>query len=208
MLKIIGKKLGMTSVFTEKGNCIAVTLIELGPCKVTQIKTQDGPDGYNAIQLSFADGMKEKNTSKALRGHFAKAGVEVSRHLEELRLDSVEGYELGQTIGVADLDLNQSVEVVGTTKGRGFTGGMKRHGFSGHRASHGEEKHHRGNGSLASSARLTHVWKGKRMSGHMGNVRQTVQNLQIFKIDAEKNLLVVKGCIPGHSGAKVTVVQA
>jgi len=208
MLKIIGKKLGMTSVFTEGGDCVAVTVIELGPCKVTQIKSAEGPDGYNAIQLSYADGMKEKNTSKALKGHFEKSGAEVSRYLEELRVDSVSGYELGQVISVADLDEKLVVEVAANSKGRGFAGGMKRHNFKGHRASHGEEKHHRTNGSLSSSARLTHVWKGKRMSGRMGNVRKTVKGLDIIKVDAEKNLLVVKGSVPGHSGAKVTVVQA
>jgi large subunit ribosomal protein L3 len=206
-MKIIGKKLGMTSVFTEDGESVAVTLIELGPCKVTQLKSADGPDGYNAVQISFADGKKEKNTSKALKGHFSKAGVEVSRYVEEERVDSIDGYEIGQVVSVADLDEALPVIVVGTSKGRGFAGGMKRHGFAGHRASHGEEKHHRTNGSLSSSARLTHVWKGKRMSGHMGNVRLTVKNLDIIKVDAEKNLLVVKGCVPGHSGAKVTVVQ-
>ena len=122
-------------------------------------------------------------------------------------MDSVDGYELGKTLTVADLDEKLPVTVVGTTKGRGFAGGMKRYGFAGHRASHGEEKHHRTNGSLSSSARLTHVWKGKRMSGHMGDARQTVKNLEIVKVDAEKNLIAVKGSVPGHSDAKVTVVQ-
>ena len=159
------------------------------------------------FSFAFADGKKEKNTSKALKGHFAKAGVEVSRYVEELRVDSVEGYEVGQELTVSSLDEKVPVSVVGTTKGRGFAGGMKRYGFAGHRASHGEEKHHRTNGSLSSSARLTHVWKGKRMSGHYGNVRQTVKGLEVVKVDAEKNLLVVKGAVPGHSGAKVTVVQ-
>jgi large subunit ribosomal protein L3 len=124
-----------------------------------------------------------------------------------MRLDDVEGYALGSSLTVEKLDEKLPVDIVGTTKGRGFAGGMKRHGFSGHRASHGEEKHHRTNGSLASSARLTHVWKGKRMAGHMGNVRETIKNLRIIKIDIEKNLLIVKGSIPGFSGAKVTVVQ-
>lgn len=207
MIKLIGKKLGMTSVFDEDGVSMPVTLIELGPCAVTQIKTVER-DGYNAIQIAFADGMKEKNLTKPVAGHLAKSKTGPARFFEEIRTDELEGVELGAQLTVEKLDPVLPVTVVGTTKGRGFAGGMKRHGFAGHRASHGEEKHHRTNGSLSSSARLTHVWKGKRMAGHMGNVRQTVKNIEIVKVDAEKNLLAIKGSIPGHSGAKVTVVQA
>lgn len=206
MIKLIGKKLGMTSVYTEAGESVPVTVIELGPCPVTQIKTVER-DGYSAVQIAYADGMKEKNLSKPVAGHLAKSGTAPVRFLEEIRVEDASSFELGSALTVEKLDQALPVTVVGTTKGRGFAGGMKRHGFAGHRASHGEEKHHRTNGSLSSSARLTHVWKGKRMSGHMGNVRQTVKNLDIIKVDAEKNLLVVKGSVPGFSGARVTVVQ-
>jgi large subunit ribosomal protein L3 len=207
MIKLIGKKLGMTSFFTEEGQSIPVTVIELGPCPVTQIKTVER-DGYSAVQIAYADGMKQKNLTKPVAGHLSKSGTSAVRFLEEIRIEDASAFELGASLTVERLDEALPVTVVGTTKGRGFAGGMKRHGFKGHRASHGEEKHHRTNGSLSSSARLTHVWKGKRMSGHMGNVRQTVKNLDIIKVDLEKNLLVVKGSVPGFSGARVTVVQA
>lgn len=205
-MKLIGKKLGMTSMFDEDGASIPVTLIELGPCPVTQIKTVDR-DGYNAVQIAFADGMKEKNLSKPAAGHLKKSETAPVRFLEEFRVEEGTEYELGTALTVEKLDENLPVTVEGNSKGRGFAGGMKRHGFKGHRASHGEEKHHRTNGSLSSSARLTHVWKGKRMAGHMGNVKHSIKGLSIVKIDTEKNLLVIKGSIPGHSGAKVTVVQ-
>lgn len=205
MIKLIGKKLGMTSVY-KNGVSTPVTVIELGPCPVTQIKTVER-DGYSAVQIGFANKMKMKNVTKPIAGHLAKAGVTPVRHLEEMRLDDVQGYEMGAILTVERLDEKLPVNIIGTTKGRGFAGAMKRHGFAGGPASHGCEKRHRTNGSLASSARLTHVWKGKRMSGHMGNVRETIKNLEIIKVDVEKNLLIVKGSIPGFSGAKVTVVQ-
>jgi large subunit ribosomal protein L3 len=206
MKKLIGKKLGMTSIFTEDGKNIPVTLIELGPCSVTQIKTLES-DGYSAVQIAYGDGVREKNVTKPVMGHLGKAGVGPSRYMEEIRCEDSAGYELGQVLTIAELDEKLPVDVIGTSKGRGFAGGMKRHGFAGHRASHGEEKHHRTNGSLSSSARLTHVWKGKRMSGHMGDARETIKNLAIVKVDVEKNIIAVKGSIPGHSDAKVTVVQ-
>jgi large subunit ribosomal protein L3 len=205
MIKLIGKKLGMTSVF-KNGITTPVTVIELGPCPVTQIKTVER-DGYSAVQIGFADRMKKKNTTKPMAGHFEKAGVAPVRFLEEIRIDDVTGMDLGASLTVERIDEKLPVDVIGTTKGRGFAGAVKRYGFRGGPASHGCEKRHRTNGSLASSARLTHVWKGKRMSGHMGNVRETIKNLEIVKIDVEKNLLIVKGSIPGFSGAKVTVVQ-
>jgi len=196
----------MTSIFSEEGESTPVTVIELGPCPVTQIKTVER-DGYSAVQIEFADKMKDKNLTKPVAGHLAKSGTGAVRFLEEIRVEDASSFELGKSLTVESLDQAVPVTVVGTTKGRGFAGGMKRYGFAGHRASHGEEKHHRTNGSLSSSARLTHVWKGKRMSGHMGNVRHTVKNLDIIKVDVEKNLLVVKGSVPGFSGARVTVVQ-
>ncbi|MBF0197743.1 MAG: 50S ribosomal protein L3 [Planctomycetes bacterium] len=206
MLKLIGKKMGMTSIFDEDGNMIPVTVLQMGPCPVTQIKTVER-DGYSAVQIAYADGMKKNNVSKPVAGHLEKSGVEAMRVFEEIRTDDVESYELGKELTVEIIDEGVSVSVVGTSKGRGFTGGMKRYGFAGHRASHGEEKHHRTNGSLSSAARLTHVWKGKRMSGHMGVDRKTIKNLDVVKVDKEKNIIVVKGSVPGHSGALVTVVQ-
>ena len=205
MIKLIGKKLGMTSIF-KNGVSTPVTLIELGPCPVTQIKTVER-DGYSAVQIGFADGMKAKNVGKPIAGHLQKAGVTPVRFLEEIRIDDIAGYDLGSMVTVSKLDALLPVDVIGNTKGRGFAGAVKRYNFRGGPASHGCEKRHRTNGSLASSARLTHVWKGKRMSGHMGDVRETIKNLEIIKVDAEKNLLIVKGSIPGFSGAKVTVVQ-
>lgn len=207
MLKILGKKLGMTSFFDEDGVMSPVTIIELGPCPITQIKTKE-KDGYSAVQIGLADGMKSKNQTKSITGHLKKSETGPIRKFTELRTDDIEKFELGKTLSVEDLDENRTVTVVGTSKGRGFAGGVKRYGFRGGDASHGEEKHHRTNGSLGSAARLTHVWKGKRMSGHMGNVKKTIKNLEIVKIDKEKNLLVVKGSIPGHSGSIVSVVQS
>jgi large subunit ribosomal protein L3 len=205
-MKILGKKLGMTSVYNEKGVYTPVTVIELGPCPITQIKTVE-KDGYSAVQIGLADGMKKKNLTKAVEGHLKKSESKPMRTLREERVDDVSGLELGKVLTVADLDATKTVNVIGTTKGRGFAGAVKRYGFSGGPAAHGCEKRHRTNGSLASSARLTHVWKGKRMSGHMGDVRETIKNLKIYKIDAEKNLLIVKGSIPGYSGSTVMVVQ-
>lgn len=205
MIKLIGKKLGMTSIYDSKDNLVPVTLIEIGPCPVTQVKTVE-KDGYEAYQIGLADGMKKKNMTKAQAGHIKGSGSEALRTLSEVRT-STEGIEVGKVFTVKDLNAGAAVRVIGTTKGRGFAGGVKRYGFRGGDASHGEEKHHRTNGSLSSTARLTHVWKGKRMSGHMGHVRQGVKNLKIEKIDEEKNLLVVKGSVPGHSGATVMVVQ-
>lgn len=205
-MKLLGTKLGMTSVFADDGSSVPVTLVEVQPNSITQIKTVER-DGYSAIQVGIQDGMKEKNLSKAVKGHLKKTEAAPMRTMIEFRVDDTEGYEEGATLGLDKLVETKTIDVIGTTKGRGFAGGMKRYGFAGHRASHGEEKHHRTNGSISSTARLTHVWKGKRMSGHMGDVQQTVKNLDIVKIDSEKNLLVIKGSIPGHSGATVTVVQ-
>jgi large subunit ribosomal protein L3 len=206
MLKLLGKKMGMTSVFEADGTVVPVTILEVEPNTITQVKTVER-DGYSAVQIAIKDGMKEKNLSKSVKGHLKKTDSAPMRTMVEFRADDVSAFEEGSTIAIDSLNEASPVDVIGTTKGRGFTGGVKRHGFKGHRASHGEEKHHRTNGSISSTARLTHVWKGKRMSGHMGDVRQTVKNLQIVEINAEKNILVIKGSIPGHSGSTVMVVQ-
>lgn len=208
MIKLIGKKRGMTSLYDEAGVRVSVTVIEIGSNPVVQLKTPE-KDGYAAVQLGWADGMKKKSMTKARQGHIAKSGAEALRILSEFRVEpeALLGYEVGKDLTVEILDAKRPVNVAGTTKGRGFTGGMKRHGFSGLGASHGVEKMHRTNGSLGSSARLTRVWKGKRMSGHMGNVRHTVRNLEIFKVDAEKGILLLKGSVPGHADALVYVTQ-
>ncbi len=207
MIKLLGIKQGMTSIFTEAGKAIPVTVLEVGPCPISQVKTIE-KDGYRAVQICFADGKKVKNMSKPEAGHLKAAGVDAARHLQEFRVDQIEeGMAVGKVLTLAEIDAKVPVTVVGTSKGRGFAGGMKRHGFKGHRASHGEEKHHRTNGSLASSARLTHVWKGKRMSGHYGVDRKTIKNLQIIRLDLEKNLLIVRGSVPGFSGSLVEVHQ-
>jgi len=206
MLTLLGKKMGMTSIFAEDGTVLPVTIVEVEPNVITQLKTVER-DGYSAVQVGIKDGMKEKNLSKPVRGHLKKTSSEPMRTMIEFRTDDLDGLEEGASIGLEKLTVGSNIDVIGTTKGRGFTGGMKRHGFKGHRASHGEEKHHRTNGSISSTARLTHVWKGKRMSGHMGNVRQTVKNIKVIEIDLEKNILVLKGSIPGFSGSTVMVVQ-
>jgi large subunit ribosomal protein L3 len=206
MLKLLGKKMGMTSFFEEDGTIVPVTIVELEPNTVTQIKTVER-DGYSAVQVGMKDGMKDKNLSKSVKGHLKKTNSDPMRTMIEFRAEDTSAFEEGSVIGLDNLNEAMQVDVIGTTKGRGFTGGMKRHGFKGHRASHGEEKHHRTNGSISSTARLTHVWKGKRMSGHMGDVQQTVKNLDIVEINKEKNILVIKGSIPGHSGSTVMVVQ-
>lgn len=209
-MKLIGKKKGMTSIFvkSKEGNEVytPVTVLEVGPCPVVQIKTTE-KDGYNAIQMGFADEMRESKVKKPVAGHLKKAGVSAMRTLAEDRDVDVTQYEVGQVLTAADLEEGRLVDVIGNSKGRGFAGGMKRYGFKGHRASHGEEKHHRTNGSLTSSGRLTHVWKGKRMSGHMGNERKTIRNLKIVRIIPEKNLVLVKGSVPGHADSTLMIVQ-
>ncbi|MBF0243640.1 MAG: 50S ribosomal protein L3 [Planctomycetes bacterium] len=207
MIKLIGTKKGMTTIFTGAGRIVPVTVLEVKPCPVVQVKTVER-DGYAAVQLGFDDGIRKKNIKKPMAGHLKKSGVEKVRMLKELRLsDGGESYELGSSLSVKDLNPSRPVNVAGKTKGRGFAGGMKRHGFSGGPASHGTEKRHRTNGSLSSTARLTHVWKGKRMSGHMGNVQMKIRNLDIVSVNEELNQLVVKGSVPGFSGAIVIIEQ-
>jgi len=203
MKGIIGKKVGMTSVFDPSGKQTACTIIEAGPCVVTQVKTQDS-DGYNAIQLSFGD-KKEKHSTKSEVNHFAKAQTAPNKFSKEFRDYSLEK-NIGETVTVDIFAEGDKVEVVGTTKGKGFQGVVKRHGFHGvGQQSHGQHDRQRAPGSLGASSFPSRVLKGMRMGGHMGVDRRKLQNLQVVKVIADKNLILVKGSIPGHNGSFVTL---
>lgn len=191
---LIGKKIGMTQVFSENGEVIPVTVIEAGPCFVIQIK-KDDVDGYSALQLAYGD-IPERKVSKPMRGHFASAGVSPKRYLYEYTDAEIGEYELGQEINVSEFEEGDKVKVVGKSKGRGFTGGVKRHGWKGGRASHGS-RFHRKVGSIGASADPAKVFKGKTMPGHMGNEYVCQMGLEVVRVDEEKNLLLVKGSVPG-----------
>jgi len=203
---ILGTKLGMTQVWDENGRAVPVTVVQAGPNVVTQVRKPD-VDGYSAVQLGFGD-IKLKNVTKPLQGHFEKAGVAPRRHLVELRTSDAADYDLGQTVEATIFESGQLVDVTGTTKGKGFAGVMKRHGFHGVSSSHGSHKNHRKPGSIGGCATPGRVFKGMRMAGRMGGVRQTTQNLTIHAVDAEKGLLLVKGAVPGPRGGIVLVRTA
>ena len=200
---LLGKKIGMSQVFAEDGALVPVTVIQAGPCQVLQVKTKAN-DGYDAVQLGFED-RRRKNATKPESGHARKAKAEPKRFLREVRTDGSEKLELGQALTVDVFKDIRSVDVIGTTKGKGFQGGMKRHGFHGHPASHGASKDHRAPGSIGSNTDPGHVRKGTRMAGQMGNARSTVKNLKVVKVDTEKNLLMLRGAVPGFNGAYVIV---
>ena len=200
---LIGKKIGMTSVFSADGKNIPCTVIEVGPCVVTQVKTVE-TDGYEALQLGFIE-KKEKHTTKPEAGHFAKAGVAPQRHLAEFKNFDGE-YKLGDTITVDFLSDAKFVDVIGTSKGKGYQGVVKRHGFGGvGQSTHGQDDRLRAPGSIGACSYPAKVFKGMRMAGQMGNERVTVQNLQIVKVLPENNLLIVKGSIPGSKGSIVLI---
>lgn len=204
-ITLLGKKLGMTQVYSETGEMIPVTVIEAGPCPVIQVKTS-GKDGYNSIQIGFG-AKKEKNTSKALLGHFRTASSKPLRKLREIRLSETPDAEPGQVLS-ADLFKDVSkVDVIGETKGRGFQGVVKRWNFAGGPASHGSMFHRRG-GSYGMCQWPGEVVKGKKMPGHFGTERRTVQNLEVVKVLPEKNLILVKGSVPGSTGSAVVVRKA
>lgn len=205
MSGILAEKIGMTQIF-EDGKFIPVTVVEAGPNFVLQKKTVEN-DGYTALQLGF-DEKKEKNTTKPVMGIFKKAGVNPQRFVKELRVDSVEGYELGQEIKVDVLAGVEFVDITGTSKGKGTSGVMKRHGFGGNRASHGVSRNHRLGGSIGMSTWPGKVLKGKRMAGQYGNETVTVQNLKVVKVDAENNLLLIKGAVPGSKNSYIVVKPA
>ncbi|AZA12149.1 MULTISPECIES: 50S ribosomal protein L3 [Corynebacterium] len=203
---ILGTKLGMTQIFDEENRVIPVTVVEAGPCVVTQIRTTE-TDGYNAIQIAYGD-IDPRKVKKPQAGHFKKAGVTPRRHVAEIRMDDVSAYEVGQDVTVDIFEGVTFVDVTGTSKGKGYAGGMKRHGFAGQGAAHGNQAAHRRVGSIGQAATPGRVFKGKRMAGRMGNDRVTTQNLKVQKIDADANLILIKGAIPGNRGGIVTVKTA
>jgi large subunit ribosomal protein L3 len=202
---LIGKKVGMTSVFDEKGNAVGVTVVELGPNVVTQVKTIES-DGYNAIQLSFGEA-KVKNTSRAMLGHFKAAGIEgAAREVAEFR-NSTLSNKLGDVINVTDIFTEgEKVQAIGTSKGKGFQGVVKRHKFSGvGEATRGQHNRLRAPGSIGASSFPSKVFKGMRMAGRMGGDTKTVKGLQVVKIFAEQNLILIKGAVPGHNGGYIII---
>jgi large subunit ribosomal protein L3 len=205
---IVGRKCGMTRVFTEDGASIPVTVIEAQPNRITQVKTVE-TDGYRALQVT-AGAKKPSRVSKPLAGHFANAKVEAGDLMTEFRLDDAdEGeFEAGSELKVDLFAEGQKVDVIGTSIGKGFAGGVKRHNFSMQDATHGNSLAHRAPGSIGQNQTPGRVFKGKKMAGHMGNVRRTAQNLVVVRVDADRNLLLIKGAVPGHSGGKVIVRPA
>ena len=203
---LLGKKLGMTQVWDADNRLVPVTVIEAGPCVVTQVRTGDA-DGYDAVQIAFG-AVDPRKVTKPLAGHFEKAGVTPRRHLVELRTADAGEYTLGQELSVETFEQGQTVDIPGTTKGKGFAGVMKRHGFAGVSSSHGAHRNHRKPGSIGGCATPGRVFKGMRMAGRMGGVRQTTQNLTIHAVDAERGLLLVKGAVPGPRGGVVLVRSA
>lgn len=200
---ILGEKLGMTQIF-EETRAVPVTVIKAGPCSVAQVKTPE-TDGYSAIQLAFGT---VKNVNKPQQGHFEKHSTEPTRHLVELRTDDAASYTPGQAIGVDIFEAGERADVVGVSKGKGFAGVMKRHGFSGLGASHGAEKVHRSPGSVGACATPSRVFKGTRMAGHMGHERVTVLNLEVVRADTERNLILIRGAVPGPKGSLVMIRSA
>ncbi|WP_395110064.1 50S ribosomal protein L3 [Actinomadura sp. SCN-SB] len=203
---VLGEKLGMTQVFDDEGRIVPVTVVQAGPCVVTQIRTQE-KDGYTAVQIGYGQ-IDPRKVNKPRTGHFEKAGVTPRRYLVELRADDTSGYELGQEITVEVFEAGQKIDVTGTSKGKGTAGVMKRHGFRGLGASHGTQRKHRSPGSIGGCATPGRVFKGLRMAGRHGNARTTVQNLTVHAIDTEKNLLLIKGAVPGPNGGVVLVRDA
>ncbi|MEP1551663.1 MAG: 50S ribosomal protein L3 [Paraglaciecola sp.] len=205
---IIGRKVGMTRIFTEDGVSIPVTVIEATPNRVTQLRTEE-TDGYKALQVTAGD-KKANRVNKAAAGHFAKAGVEAGRGLWEFRLDDNEGegIEVGSEITVEIFNDTKLVDVVGTSKGKGFAGAIKRHNFSHQRNTHGNSLSHRAPGSIGQNQSPGKVFKGKKMAGQMGNKRATVQSLDVVRVDTENNLLLVKGTVPGAAGGDVIIKAA
>lgn len=205
MAGLIGKKIGMTRVFTEEGVAVPVTVVEAGPCPVTQVKTPD-VDGYEAVQLGFG-ARKAKRARKARLGHVAKAGLEAAPAiLREFAPDEGEAYELGQQLTVELFEAGDSVKVTGTTKGKGFQGVVKRYGFAGRPASHGHPKS-RTPGSMGPGTDPSRVIKGKKLPGQMGNVRKTIRNIRVVKVDSERNLLFLKGGVPGSRNSYVLITK-
>ncbi len=206
MTGVLGEKLGMTQVFDEDNRIVPVTVVKAGPCVVTQVRTPD-KDGYNAVQIAYGQ-VDPRKVNKPETGHFDAAGVTPRRYLVELRTVDAADYTLGQEIGPGVFEAGQIVDVVGTSKGKGFAGVMKRHGFHGLRASHGVERKHRSPGSIGACATPGRVFRGTRLPGRMGGVRTTTQNLTVQAVDTEQGLLLIKGALPGPNGGLVLVKSA
>lgn len=197
---LIGKKIGTTQLFTESGETVGVTAVEVGPCVVTQIKTAE-TDGYEAVQLGFGE-VKRLNSPR--KGHLDAAGG-MFRHLREVDAEDVSEFEVGQRLDVSTFEVGQKIDAMGLSKGRGFAGGVKRHGFHGGPKTHGQSDRHRAPGSIGAGSTPGRVLKGHRMAGHMGNSRFTVRNLQVVSADLERNLLFVKGSVPGAHNSLVII---
>ena len=206
MTGILGTKLGMTQVFDEAGQVVPVTVVQAGPCVVTSVRTPDS-DGYSAVQLGYGE-INPRKVTKPVAGLFEKAGVTPRRYLAEIRTESASEYTLGQEVTASVFEAGQKVDVSGKSKGKGFAGVMKRHGFKGLSSSHGTQRKHRSPGSIGACATPGRVFKGVRMAGRMGAVRTTVQSLTIQAVDSDKNLLLIKGAVPGPRGGLVVVRSA
>jgi large subunit ribosomal protein L3 len=206
---IIGRKVGMTQIFGPEGNRFAVTIVEAEPNAVLKVKTADGPDGYDALVLGYGE-IKDKHLNKPKKGFFAKQGVAPCRHVQEARVTPEEArlFEPGNAISVSQFAVGQFIDVVGTTKGHGFTGVIKRHNMARPKTTHGTHEVFRHGGSLGSNTTPGRVWKGKKMAGQHGNSRVTIQNLMVVGVEAEKNLLVIKGSVPGPNGRLVWIQSA
>jgi large subunit ribosomal protein L3 len=203
---ILGEKLGMTQVWDDANRVVPVTVVKAGPCVVTQVRTPE-VDGYEAVQIAYG-AIDPRKVTKPQTGHFAKAGVTPRRHLVEIRTGDAASYTLGQELSAELFEAGQAIDVVGTTKGKGFAGVMKRHGFHGVGASHGAHRNHRKPGSIGACATPGRVFKGVRMAGRMGGVRQTTQGLTVHAVDAEQGLILIKGAVPGPKGGLVFVRTA
>ena len=201
---ILATKVGMTQIFNEEGALIPVTVLQAGPCVVTQVKTEEN-DGYSAVQVGFAD-KRENLVNKPEKGHFDKAGVAPTRYVKEFRLEDAESYEVGQEIKVDAFAAGDHIDATAVSKGKGYQGAIKRHGQSRGPMAHGS-KYHRHAGSNGAASDPSKVFKGKKMPGHMGHVQVTVQNLEVVKVDAENNLLLVKGAVPGPKKSLVTIKE-
>ena len=205
MKGILGKKIGMTQIFSEAGEMIPVTVIEAGPCVVTQLKTEE-TDGYKAVQLGFED-QKEHRLTKPERGHFAKAGVACKKYLGEFRLDEDENYEVGQTVAAADFEVGAKLDITGTSKGKGTQGNIKRHHHRRGPMTHGS-KHKRLPGGLAAATYPSRVFRGNKAPGRTGRDTVTMQNLELVKVIADRNLMLVKGAVPGNKGGLLRIKYA
>lgn len=205
MSGLLGRKKGMTQLFTEQGLVVPVTVIEAGPCYVAQVKTRE-TDGYDAVQLSF-DKVREKNVTRPMIGHFKKAGVEPARHLREFDFSDVEKIDVGSEVKVDIFQQGTLVKVTGVSKGKGFQGSIKRHGFRGGPKTHGQSDRLRAPGSLGQSSYPSRVFKGLKMAGRMGNDRQTLKTVEVVKVDAENNLIFLKGPVPGAKNSLVEITN-